>query len=131
MKGNNMEEKELMAAISPGINLVWNKKIKCSGTAFITDWYDNDGWIEMKPFIVECGGSMTNEEIEETILNLINDNGFGAKNIRGGIVDIEAEYESPNSGSLNKFKNYIKTIILTKPGYEIEKDEIESVFDAY
>ena len=54
---------------------------KVTGTAFVTDWVGYNGNIGMKPFTL-------NEVTDETLLDNINDNGFGVQSIDGAACDI-------------------------------------------
>jgi len=56
------------------------------GYAVLTDWYNQRGYIEMKPFRIK---KLTSKQLKEGL----NDNGFGCQSIDGAEVHVYEEYE--------------------------------------
>lgn len=56
------------------------------GILYLTDWYNHDGYIEMKPYHIE-------EPSTEQIVWNSNDSGFGAQSFNAVEVDIYKNYE--------------------------------------
>ena len=73
-----------------------------TGFAAIRCWDDSDGIIEMKPFFVDPADIKNEYEFEDKLKSLLNDNGFGCKDIIGAYVDIFASYCLP--GCNNTFE---------------------------
>jgi len=69
------------------------------GVADLTLWGGGNACIPMKPFALK-------DIKEKTLLDNLNDNGFGVESINGGICDIYEDYE----GTLR----YYKTIEIGK-----------------
>ena len=65
------------------------------GISDLTDWYGQNGCIEMKPF-------KTKGISKRTLLKNLNDGGFGVQSINGAICDVYEDFE----GTLR----YIKTV---------------------
>ena len=61
------------------------KGFKVTGTTFVTCWGGGSGNIGLKPFSLD-------EVTDETLLDNLNDNGFGVQSIDGGVCDIWAVY---------------------------------------
>ena len=58
-----------------------------TGTACIIDWYNNHGSIKMKPFNIYFSEFNTHEEFMALLQERLNDNEFGAQDLRGALVD--------------------------------------------
>lgn len=57
-----------------------------TGVSDLTMWGNDPGCISMKPFLVK-------DIKKKTLLENINDNGFGVQSINGAICDIYEDYE--------------------------------------
>jgi hypothetical protein len=73
-----------------------------TGFAAIRCWDDSDGIIKMKPFFVDSENIHNEYEFEDKLKSLLNDNGFGCKDIIGAYVNIFASYCLP--GGVNTFE---------------------------
>ena len=62
-----------------------NESYQVTGTAYLTDWFDQEGTIEMKPYYID-------EITPEAICQGANDNGFGVKEITGIEAFVDGEW---------------------------------------
>jgi hypothetical protein len=76
------------------------------GIADLTLWGGSNACIEMRPYIV-------GNKHRKTILDNLNDNGYGVEAINGGICDIYENYQ----GTLQ----YYKTITIGKVSQETKR----------
>ena len=105
--------------------IIWTGNYLCQGTAFITDWNNNDYFIEMKPFKIENCQNICHSELKEIVTSLLNDNGFGCQYIKGGVVKVKAEYQYNNQ----LFYIDIKTMVVDKSPYFIKQEELDYFFN--
>lgn len=73
-----------------------------TGFAAIRCWDDSVGIIKMNPFFVDPEDIQNEYEFEDKLKSLLNDNGFGCKDIIGAYVNIFASYCLP--GGVNTFE---------------------------
>ena len=103
------------------------ERYKIEGMAIITMWCGCVGSVRMNPFIIDAKDIKNIKDFKEKIAYQINDNGFGAKEIKGAIVHVYAQYKA-NINNENIFTDvYVRDFIIKHPDYdgEIEEKEIE------
>lgn len=83
-----------------------------SGVAVIQCWDDFIGTIQMKNFNINPDDLKSSDEFEEIIKSLLNDNGFGCKEIIGAYVNIFASYI--NVGNTGKYDMWVKDMFIEK-----------------
>ena len=83
-----------------------------SGEAVIQHWDDSIGIIRMKNFNINPDDLKSSDEFEEVIKSLLNDNGFGCKDIIGAYVNIFASYI--NVGNAGTYDMWVKDMFIEK-----------------
>ena len=101
-----------------------------SGACVLTDWYDGNGSIKMKDFIIKKDEVASEEELINKIKGNLNDNGFGSKNIIGAYVNIFASY-SCDCNLFGTYDMYVKDIYVEKIDGKFDEDLKDYAYETY
>jgi hypothetical protein len=83
------------------------------------------GSIKMNDFMFSAEGIESEDQFMEIIASLLNDNGFGSKEIRGAYIEIFAIYRGPG-----KTQSFIKSDFIAKRG-TLSTAEKELAYNTY
>ena len=110
MKGFIMN-KFMLTGVDAKIEMLFYNYL-VSGVAVIRCWDDSIGTIQMKNFNINPDDLKSDDELEEVIKSLLNDNGFGCKDIIGAYIDIFASYI--NVGTAGTYDIWVKDMYIEK-----------------
>lgn len=108
-------------------------RYKIRGAAVLNNWNEHTGAIIMKPFEFSAEGIDSEDAFIKIIKSLLNDNGFGCRDIKGAYVEIYGVYEvKENEHYINaESKIYIKEIFVDKDPYKLTEEETALAYDTF
>lgn len=92
-----------------------------SGVVLINSWSDHKGSYEMNSFEIEASSVNSKEEFIEIVKKNLNDGGFGAKDLLGAYVTIQAVYDHPIMMGSAKFE--VGEEFISCNNYELTDDD--------
>lgn len=124
--------RDMKEQIIPEITLSLTR-YKIRGAAVLNSWDESTGAIIMKPFEFSAEGIKSEDAFIEIIKSLLNDNGFGCRDIKGAYVEIYGIYETKNNEhNVNaESEIYIKETFVDKDPYKLTDEETALAYDAF
>lgn len=108
-------------------------KYKVRGAAILNKWDGSTSVIIMKPFEFSAEGIESEDNFFEIIKSLLNDNGFGCRDIKGAYVEIYGVYGTKNNEHNVDAESeiYIKETFVDKELYTLTDEETALAYDAF